>query len=133
MVKWVVLLLMFCGASLATDLIHKTGFENRYLVGGSVSGVNATQLTLELISVSGSDEVNIDANGQFAFDLLVMSGHAWRVELKMLPDNPQQQTCVLNNQSGSALPVGGVDDVQVNCQNQAWNWDVMNWHEGGWN
>ncbi len=131
--KKYVLLLLFCGQAWATDLIHKTGFEHHYLIAGHATGVAAATLTLNLISVSGSDEIIIDRNGQFAFDLLVRAGHAWRVEIKTLPDDPQQQSCLLSNQSGSALPVGGVDDVSIECQNQVWNWDVMSWDSGGWN
>ncbi len=117
----------------ATDLVFKTGFENQYLIGGQVNGLASSSLVLELISVSGPDEITLSMDGAFFFERLVNAGHAWRVEVKTLPNQPQQQSCQLSNNSGSALPVGGVNDVSISCQNQAWDWDVMDWDEGGWN
>ncbi len=126
-------LMVSVGTSMANDLIFKTGFENQYAIGGQVNGLTSSPLVLELISVSGPDEVTITTDGTFYFELLVSAGHAWRVELKSLPSQPGQQSCQLSNNSGSALPVGGVNDVNINCQNQAWDWDVMDWDQGGWN
>ncbi len=128
-----VLMVLFSGYGLASDLLFKTGFENRYHISGEVSGLESTPLTLMLISVSGSEELVIQNNGPFVFELPVMAGHAWRVTLQSIPNHPQQQTCQLSNESGSALPTGGVDDVGVDCQIQPWHWDVMSWDQGGWN
>ncbi len=126
-------LLVFGGQGQAAELIFKNGFENRFLIGGTASGVESTGLKLALESVSGPDEITIDSNGQFFFNLEVMAGHAWSVDLVTLPNDPQQQSCTLTNNAGSALPNGGVDNIELTCQNQLWHWDVMSWEQGGWN
>ncbi|WP_223789647.1 hypothetical protein [Marinicella meishanensis] len=124
--------LLLAGPGMAQDLVFKTGFENRFLVAGSVTGLSSSPLTLSLISVSGNETLAINNNGRFVFELPVLAGHAWRVEVATLPSQPQTQSCALSQNSGPALPVGGVDDVQVDCQVQAWEWDVMDWDQGGW-
>ena len=84
-----------CGYSWAADVVFRSSFENQYLIGGSVDGLTSSVLVLELISVSGPDEVTITADGAFFFERLVSAGHAWRVELKTLPNQPQQQSLSL--------------------------------------
>ncbi|MCX7553014.1 hypothetical protein OS175_03920 [Marinicella sp. S1101] len=131
--KMVLIMLIFSGCLRANDLVFKSGFENSFLIGGQVVGLTSDALVLELFSDSGYEEITLSAAGAFYFECAVNVGAAWRVVLKNLPDQPQQQTCFLTNHSGNSLPVGGVDDVNIICQNEAWDWDVMNWGQGGWN
>ncbi|MBL4659814.1 MAG: hypothetical protein JKY19_05630 [Alcanivoracaceae bacterium] len=73
----------------------------------------------------------MDENGSFAFSLQITVGDNWEVSIATLPDNPEQQSCVISNQSG-VMPATGVDNLTVVCNNTIWMWDEMNWDQGGW-
>jgi len=116
----------------AADLIFKHGFEHTASVVGTATGIVATGLSLKL-DVNGTVEtLFIDADGEFVFNLDVAIGDSWSVTVETLPTNPQQLSCTLLNFTG-VMPTGGSDVLQVNCDDIVWNWDLMNWDDGGWN
>ena len=114
-----------------SDLIFKQGFENTRLVSGQVSGLVSSGLELKL--TAGADNtLLIDENGIFTFELDVAIGQSWQVDTVKLPDNPQQQNCQISQNTG-VMDNNGVDDVLIVCNDKTWNWNEMNWEEGGWN
>lgn len=127
-------IVLLCLVSLSvqgSDLIFKQGFENTRLVSGQVSGLVSSGLELKLTAGANTTLI-IDENGVITFDLNVAIGQSWQVDIVKLPDNPQKQNCHLSQNSG-VMDNNGVDDVLVVCNDKAWNWDEMNWEEGGWN
>ena len=120
------------GQTMATDLIFKSGFENSALVSGTATGINNTGLSLQLTSQTQTELLFIVSNGGFSFKTEVTVGDAWTVDIISLPSTPQQQNCVTSNSDGN-MPATGVDNLQVTCNDTHWNWNQMNWEEGGWN
>ena len=134
MIKSFILLLLVIGICpvQANNLIFKSGFENTALVSGTATGLNSTGLSLQLTVNTTTEILNVDQDGVFVFHTNVNIGNHWSVAILTLPDNPQQQNCEINNNSGS-MPSGGADVLIVTCTSIPWNWDQMNWDEGGWN
>ena len=134
MIKTITLItsLTVFNASSASDLIFKSGFENTALVTGTVTGLSQTGLSLELKVNAQSQILNISDNGVFIFSIEVAVGDLWSVEIVSLPDDPQQQSCQGINTNGT-MPTGGANSLEINCSETVWNWDQMNWDEGGWN
>ncbi|MCF6300677.1 MAG: hypothetical protein L3J52_06125 [Proteobacteria bacterium] len=128
--KTIIILVLFSSVTSAGDLIFKQGFENTVTVSGTVSGLSSSGLSLELNNGLNTETINLDTNGTFVFSSELMVGESWSVEVSTLPDSPQQ-SCQISNASG-IIPIGGVDDVQLICTTGNWNWDEMNWNEGGW-
>jgi len=116
----------------AGDLIFKNGFEAGNFVSGTATGLIATGLNLKLEVNGVTENLIVDNNGEFSFQLEVAIGGLWTVDINYLPNNPQQQSCILSNATG-IMPVTGVNTIQVQCNSNAWNWDEMNWQESGWN
>ena len=116
----------------ANDLIYKSGFENNALVSGTAAGINNIGLSLQLTVNANTETLAIDSNGQFVFFMPVTAGDNWWVSVIQLPSNPQQQNCNASNTSG-VMPANGTDSLLVTCNDSPWNWDQMNWNEGGWN
>ncbi len=84
---------------------------NAFTVGGSVSGLNGTGLTLR---DNGGDDITIPTGAtSFTFPTSVNSGAAFAVTIRTQPASPSQ-TCTLVGGTGS---VGGanVTSVAVNC------------------
>ena len=132
--KLLLTLICFCLVSVSVqgnDLIFKQGFENSNLISVQVSGVVSLGLELKL-TAAGSSILKIDENGGYTFELNVSNGQSWQVDVVQLPNNPNQQNCQLSQNSG-VMDNDGVDDVLMVCNNSSWNWDEMNWQEGGWN
>jgi len=82
---------------------------DRFLITGSVSGLIGT-VTLQN---TGGDNLDVTANGQFAFPTSVASGATYSVTVLTQPSGPAQ-TCTVTKGAGT---VGGADvtDVQVTC------------------
>jgi len=80
---------------------------NNYVVGGSVSGLTGTGLTLQL---NGANDLPIVADGSFAFPSMV-DGSAYDVTVSGQPSN---QNCVVTNGNGS-LAGADVNDIDVTC------------------
>ena len=126
-------LLIFLNTTVyANDLIYKQGFEDTVSVAGTLSGLNSSGLSLDLfINQNLTESIELNSNGTFAFASDLTVGENWSVIISTLPSSPQQG-CSLNNASGT-IPQGGVDNIQVTCDSNLWNWNEMNWDEGGWN
>jgi len=124
----------------AGDLIYKNSFEDAGLVSGTASGIIATGLSAYLyhgiarnLQLRGAEvALNIDADGTFIFATEIPVGNGWTVIINTLPDNPQKQSCTITNYTGT-MTNAGVDTLRIVCDTTQWNWDEMNWEEGGWN
>lgn len=132
--KKIILLLFVSSFPQANDLIYKHGFESTVLVSGTASGIASIGLVLRLQSDSNNaidDSIVINNNGSFAFDQLLEVGENYNVSITTLPNNPNPQSCVLSNAIGTT-PNAGVNNVTIGCNSAPWNWNQMNWNEGGW-
>lgn len=116
----------------ATDLIYKNGFENTGLVSGTLSGISSTELIVTLQSDEVDESLSVTQNGVFVFKSYIPVGEDWEVFIQQLPNSPSQQNCAITGNTGT-MPDSGVDSLVINCNAKAWNWDQMNWGEGGWN
>jgi 6-phosphogluconolactonase (cycloisomerase 2 family) len=81
-----------------------------YTVGGTVSGLAGAGLVLQN---NAGNNLNVSANGAFAFSTALANGAAYSVTVLTQPSNPSQ-TCTVTSGSGS---VGGanVASVQLAC------------------
>jgi hypothetical protein len=84
--------------------------SNKFAVGGTVSGLVGTGLTLEN---NGGGDLIVNANGTFAFAAPVASGNPYAVTVKAQPGTPAQ-TCVVTNGSGT-IAAAVVSNVTVAC------------------
>ena len=127
-----ILAFLLSTTSYASDLIYKNGFENSALVSGTITGLTSSGLVLKLQSTGIDEDLNISSDGTFVFFTDIPIGETWSVSATQLPNTPQQQSCELNNETG-VMPATGAHTLTVSCTQTAWNWDEMNWNEGGWN
>jgi environmental stress-induced protein Ves len=82
------------GAAIADVTVTCT--INSYALGGTVSGLQGSGLTLQN---HGGDDLVIAADGAFTFAGPVASGATWAVTVSVEPTNPWQ-TCAVTNGSG---------------------------------
>ena len=129
--KNVLLLCLFTSGVCAGDLIYLNGFENSALVSGTASGLSSNGLSLELTAPDGQELLLVNDDGNFGFSQPVTVGNIWSVRVNTLPNSPSQQSCILSNYSGSMLTTGA-NNLTVECDNEKWNWNEMDWGEGGW-
>ena len=80
-----------------------------YALGGTVSGL--TSGTLTLANGSGSDTVNVTANGAFQLPANVAYGSTYAVTVQT---QPAGQTCTVSNGTGP-MPASAVTNVTVTC------------------
>jgi len=128
-------IIIFCFASLpaySADFIFANGFETPSMISGSVSGMFSSGLSVTLKSEITTEFLVINSNGAFSFNYVVPDGDSWDVEISTLPDNSQQQSCSITNNQG-VMNVTPSVSVTIVCDTTAWNWDEMNWGQGGWN
>jgi hypothetical protein len=101
------------------DATDNSGFFNgavyaydaaSYAVGGSVSGLAGSGLTLRL---NGEELLAISTNGPFEFDQRSLAGSVYSVDILSLPGNPQQ-SCRVTNGSGY-VPNQDVTSIEVEC------------------
>lgn len=81
----------------------------KYTVGGTVTGLSGTGLTLQL----GSELLSISADGAFQFTQLRAAGQAYNVTVAAHPTGPTQ-LCTVVGGSGTIVS-GNVTTVAVNC------------------
>jgi len=81
-----------------------------YTVGGTVSGYEGNGLVLQN---NGSDDLIINANGNFAFGNTVADGSDYVVTVKTQPSNPDQ-ICTVENGSGT-INGASVSNIIVTC------------------
>lgn len=74
-----------------------------FRVGGMVSGLDGTLV----LQNNGVDDLNVTADGPFAFPTRLSTGEGYLVSVL---SQPPAQTCVVSNRSGI---VGGVDVTSV--------------------
>lgn len=80
-----------------------------YTIGGEVSGLKGTGL---VINLNGSETLDVDENGAFAFVTEINSGGTYTVEVVTQPDG---QLCDVSAGTGQAT--GNVTSVTVSCVN----------------
>ncbi len=83
---------------------------NTYQVGGTVSGLAGTGLTLKN---NGADNLSVSANGSFTFSAAVASGRAYSVTVGTQPSGPAQ-VCSVSGGSGT-IGNSNVTGVAVVC------------------
>jgi hypothetical protein len=99
------------GTATKADIsITVTCVTNSYAVGGTVSGLTGSGLTLQ---DNGTDPLSITASGTFKFAHPVLSGAAYSVSVATQPANPAQ-TCTVAGASGSVTNAA-VSTVVVSC------------------
>ncbi len=91
---------------------------NAYTIGGNVSGLSmGNSVTLQN---NATDDLLINANGNFFFPLPLSDGSVYSVSVT---SQPAGQSCSLTNNTGT-LNGGLVNDVNVTCQSQSLSLDV---------
>ena len=86
-----------------------------YAVGGSVSGLNGSAVTLQLAVTGGASQaVAPNSNGSFSFPNTVAYGSSYTASVIEQPVSPAR-TCSISNTTGQ-VPVGGVNNIAVSCQ-----------------
>jgi len=83
---------------------------NTYTISGTVSGLTGSGLTLQNNS---SDNIPINANGNFSFSIPVASGTSYTVTLLTPPSGPSQ-ACTVNNGSGTVTNAD-IANVAIVC------------------
>ena len=92
-----------------TDVVV-TCATNSYTVGGTVSGLNGTGLTLQN---NGGDNLLIGADGAFQFSSEISSGELYAVTVLTQPSN-LSQTCSVSSGSGT-VSNANISNIQVTC------------------
>src|SRR5262245_11002318 len=86
---------------------------NTYAVGGTVTGLAGSGLTLQN---NGGDSLARNADGAFTFATAVTSGGAYSVSVSTQPSNPTQ-TCTPTNHTGTVT--ANVTNVVITCVTSA--------------
>jgi len=108
---WCALWLAVSGAGCSQGSPSSASQATRYLVGGAVSGLAGSGLTL---STSGEPVLMVPSGAtSFTFDNALPSGTAYDVVVTTQPSNPAQ-TCLVANGSGT-LASAAVVDIAVTC------------------
>ena len=87
-----------------------TCVTNTYSVGGTISGLTGTGLTLQ---DNGTDSLSITANGTFKFAHPVASGGTYNVSVSIQPGTPTQSCSVAGGAGG--ITNANVNNVVVTC------------------
>lgn len=95
-------LLLFVGCSSGSD------GPRSFTLGGTVVGLSGSGLIL----ANGSTNVQVNANGAFAFPGTLLSGATYNVTVDAHPRNPDQECSVAN---GSGTLSGNVTSISVTC------------------
>ena len=105
-----------CSAKSLADAVQGVvpPMTSKYTVGGSVTGLSGTGLTLE---DNGGDALALSANGPFTFATTLAAGANYAVTVRTQPSNPAQ-TCTVTDGSG-AVATANVSTVAVICTNNA--------------
>ncbi len=82
-----------------------------YTVGGTVTGVVGTGLTLQN---TGAELLKITQNGEFTFVNPVPTGFVYTVTISAQPTNPAQ-TCVITPGTGSGTAIANVTTIAITC------------------
>jgi hypothetical protein len=96
--------------------VRVTCTKNSHSVGGSVSGLRGSGLTLKL---NGANDVPIASDGQFTFATPVASGSSYEVSIGQQPSNPTQ-VCSVANGAGT-IANAPVTSIRVTCASSTFN------------
>ncbi|HEY2511421.1 MAG TPA: hypothetical protein VGI39_11220, partial [Polyangiaceae bacterium] len=93
-----------------------TGIEvacvtNTYTIGGKVSGLAGSGLTLTL---DGGSALSLTASGPFVFPTAVASGASYAVAVASQPSGPTQ-TCTVSGDPNGTVQGANVGDVAITC------------------
>ena len=104
------------GTVAASDItsVMVTCTTNKYVVGGSVSGLSGSGLVLR---DNGGDDLAVSANGTFSFATDLASGAAYRVSVAAQPTSPVQNCMVTNGTAKGTVASAAVTTVAVVCAN----------------
>lgn len=91
-----------------------------YTIGGSVSGLEGSGLTLQN---NGADDLDISADGSFTFATAINSGTSYDVRVLTQPSGPIQE-CSVANSTGTAN--ANVTNVMVSCETPSTSVDSDN-------
>jgi trimeric autotransporter adhesin len=100
-------------ADQSIDNIAVTCTTDRFTIGGRVTGLEGTGLTLRL---NGRNDLAIASNGNFIFDTVLASGTAYDVTVGTQPRSPAQ-TCTVAAGTGT-VGDSNINDVRVTCSTQ---------------
>ena len=96
------------GGDVTSVMVNCT--TDRFTIGGTVSGLSGTVALQD----NGGDDLELTANGAFAFPATVASGATYAVSVLSDPASPIKQTCVVTAGSGT-VGAADVTDVAVAC------------------
>lgn len=99
-------------ASVEVTSIAVTCLTNRFTVGGTISGLAASDSLV--LQNNAADDLTVDANGAFTFVTSIDSGGAYAVTILTLPTSPVAQTCTLAT-AGGLVGASDVTGVVVTC------------------
>jgi predicted transcriptional regulator len=85
---------------------------NKYTVGGTLSGLAATESVV--LQDNGANNLTVNANGTFTFATPIPSGGAYAVTVLTNPSSPIAETCVVASGSGT-VTTANVTNVIVTC------------------
>ena len=127
-----IILLLCISTGIRAQLIFENSFEGinpiNEVISGTVTGLNATGLSLQLSYNLNSEILNITNNGSFVFITHLAVGTSWGVSIV---SEPTSQSCTITNNSG-VVPNGGVADISVVCGVNGLIWDQSNWNQKTW-
>lgn len=99
-----------CSGGVATTDTSTTVAATNYTIGGTVSGLSGSGLTLQN---NGGDTLAIAASGSFSFPTTLITGNAYNVSVLAQPTAPSQ-TCAVSHGSG-IVAEGSVTAITVQC------------------
>lgn len=83
-----------------------------YAVGGTVSGLSGTGLTLRN---NGGNDAVVNGNGSFSFSTQLSSGAAYNVTIQTQPTGQPAQSCTVANASGT-VGTAAVTNINISCR-----------------
>jgi 6-phosphogluconolactonase len=96
----------------AVDNITVVCVVSQFTVGGSISGLRGTGLTLR---DNSGDDLPVSSNGAFVFTTPVASGGAYSVSIISQPSSPTQNCVLLAGSAAGTVSSGNITDVSVVC------------------
>ena len=96
--------------------LNITTGQPTYSVGGSVTGLSAGALTLEMNDSAQTQ--TLSSNGAYSFATPLSTGQGYRVFVRAHPLGPPIQTCTVQNGVG-AIGTSNIANVNVSCVNGA--------------
>jgi len=89
-----------------------------YTISGTLVGL-ATSSSGLVLQNNGTDNLSLNANGNFQFATSITSGQTYNVSVLTQPSSPAQQ-CTVANAGGTAS--ANVTNIKVECGHNEWAW-----------